>query len=287
MSHKTQDSSSSAGLVATHTGVAILKAAGSLLAPVGIAVALGEEAIKVARGLKVDMEQVQLAAVADEVERLHAQLARVETRVTEPVEVLEIALNVLGSYPSILRREKRRQLTNALVNGVANEPWNAELTRHFVRAVITLEPEHVHTLIKYASETILLPNGSFTAPDGTLEAAYLYQLHSWQFLGTPRHADAPGRFEVTRLGVEFLAHLWDSEAGDNPYVLWPSVIDLRDDASMPIYSGFWPELRNLRRFEIADREVFLIAEHKDGYDVRMTAAEIRARAEKWRSAPRY
>lgn len=280
--------SESAGALAVVRTLARTAVKGGVsLLPGGSVLLIGAgEAQRLAKELAVDLDDMGQMALADELQRLHQMLSDIRATSATPEEAYEIALNVMQCYPRTLRREKRKLLTNVLVNGLASELWDGEKEPYFARAMIELEPEHIDTLRRYTNETLLAASDVFRAPTGTTTGGYLHQLQGWQFVAAARYADSAEEFVVTRLGAEFLQHLWDRDGDANPFSGLPELLDLRR-ACRVFEIAADPIVRRIVGFELAGGQPLVrVIDTSDAERV-FTAAEVGELMRAFKEAPRF
>lgn len=96
------------------------------------------------------LEEQTMEHLLEELPRMHRLIeercADLEDRGCTHVEANIIANQVIEAQKRTLDEDKRRRLTNVLVNGLAADAWDKRTHRLMVRLTIELEEEHIEKL---------------------------------------------------------------------------------------------------------------------------------------------
>jgi hypothetical protein len=162
-----------------------------------------------------NLEKVATEMLQEDVVRLHRQMVQLNHRLTDevrvkmdPIETLELVTQTLTNMARTASRDKRRAMSNVLVNGLDRVDVSALERRLFVRATADLDMAHIDLLRRYEQaqqnlETLILSEHEQALAHELAGRSLLVRVESAAYGGALVLA-----YEgVTDLGRRFLEHL--------------------------------------------------------------------------------
>lgn len=190
--------------VAGRTGIAALKEL-----PFVDAAFAGLDQLRIELGVKRDLA----AELRDEMQRLFdgisERIAHAEARSWNAEEVMELALQTTLNYRRTTRQEKRRLMTNVLLNGLSESKWRGARVELFSRAVAELSLAHID-LFQDLTGRLLQSGVRMGLAQGLVGFGFAQADKSEFRRKRIRHPDGR-KYRTTELGGEFLAFLRDPD----------------------------------------------------------------------------